>query len=280
MSAARGAAPPPRIPSPGIIEAPGLLRALRVQLNVLGALMMRDMHTRFGKRNIGYLWLFVEPMILAGAVGAIHLVVGKGVPGGLAIFPFYILGYAPYYLYRAALNRATAGFVENVSLLYHQRVKLHDVMLARTLLDLCSVLVAMLVFLTGYGAVTGEWPNDWIKMALGTISIALLCHGVALCILATTVWGHENISRVVHPFTYLTLPLSGAFFMLWWFPSEIQWWASLFPTVHCFELVRAGYFGDRVPALYDLHYLLVWTLAANVVGLLALRAAAPHLEQE
>lgn len=271
--------PPSRAALPGIIESPGLWAALRIQLNVIGALMMRDMHTRFGKRNIGYLWLFVEPMILAGSVGVIHLIIGKGVPGGVPIFVFYILGYSPYYLYRAALNRAADGFVENVSLLYHRRVKLHDVMLARTLLDLCSVLVAMFVFLCFYGAASGNWPQSWVQMAVGTAALSLLCHGVALCILAMTVWGHENVLRVVHPFTYLTLPLSGAFFMLWWFPSDIQWWASLFPTVHAFEIVREGYFGDRVPALYDLHYMLVWTLGANVAGLLALRAAAPHFEQ-
>jgi capsular polysaccharide transport system permease protein len=274
VSAARGDRP-----SPGIIESPGLWRAARLQARVVGALMIRDMHTRFGRRNIGYVWLFVEPMILAGAVGLMHLVAGKGVPGGLAIFPFYILGYAPYYLYRGVLNRAATAWEENSMLFYHRRVTLLDALIARTLLDLAAVLTATLVFLIGVGALSGEWPQDWVKLALGLVAMAALCHGGAMCILAFTVFGTANVERVVHPFTYLTLPISGGFFMLWWFPTDVQWWLSIYPTVHCFELVRGGFFGDQVPALYDVEYLVTCILVLNVAGMLALRAAAPHFER-
>ena len=51
---------------------PGLLDALGVQMNVIGALIMRELHTRFGRDNIGYLWVFAEPMLLAIAVAAMH----------------------------------------------------------------------------------------------------------------------------------------------------------------------------------------------------------------
>jgi ABC-type polysaccharide/polyol phosphate export permease len=30
---------------------------------VLGALLIRELLTRYGRHNIGFLWLFVEPMI-------------------------------------------------------------------------------------------------------------------------------------------------------------------------------------------------------------------------
>ena len=32
-------------------------RSLTLQLDVIGALVMRELHTRFGRNNIGYLWL-------------------------------------------------------------------------------------------------------------------------------------------------------------------------------------------------------------------------------
>ena len=40
------------------------LAALRVQSNVVGALILRELHTRFGRENIGYLWIFAEPLLL------------------------------------------------------------------------------------------------------------------------------------------------------------------------------------------------------------------------
>ena len=40
-------------------ESPSLLHSLRVQRRVIGALFMREALTRYGRHNIGFLWLFV-----------------------------------------------------------------------------------------------------------------------------------------------------------------------------------------------------------------------------
>ena len=66
----------------------GLATAFRVQMIVLGAIMMREIHTRFGRHHMGYLWLFFEPMILGGCIAVVHYVSGHGLPGGLDILSF------------------------------------------------------------------------------------------------------------------------------------------------------------------------------------------------
>ena len=50
---------------------------LRIQARVIGALMMRELHTRYGRENIGYLWLILEPMFLATAVGLLLISVAR-----------------------------------------------------------------------------------------------------------------------------------------------------------------------------------------------------------
>ena len=45
-------------------------RGLSVQLNVIGALLMRELHTRYGRENIGYIWLILEPLTLASVIAA------------------------------------------------------------------------------------------------------------------------------------------------------------------------------------------------------------------
>jgi capsular polysaccharide transport system permease protein len=255
-----------------------LRHAARIQANVLGALIMREIHTRFGRQNLGYLWLFLEPMILAGCIALFHRLAGHGVPGDLEVFAFYIVGYTPYYLYRSILNRAPGTIEQNHALLHHARVQPLDLMVARSLLEGAAVTVAMGVFLLGLAIVTGRWPHDWMMIAAGIAWMMLLCHGFGLLLLAATAWGVATVERLVHPFTYLTIPVTGAFFMVWWFPSDWHWLITRFPTVHAFELTRAGYFGPVVPYHYDLGYLALSAAILNLLGMLALRAARARLE--
>ena len=263
--------------SPILPEA-SLRRALRVQMDVLGALILRELHTRFGRENLGYLWLFLEPMILAGCVAVIHQLSGHGLPGGMMPFPFYIISYTPHYLLRAILTRAPTALEANLPLFFHARVRLHDVLVARTLLELAAVMIAMIAFLTGLGILTNVWPEDPVMVAMGLVMTAVLMHGLGLLVCAATAFGHATVERVIHPATYLMLPLSGAFFMLWWLPEgarQVLWWI---PTVHIYEFIREAYFGPMVPYHYDLGYLGIWMLLSNVLGLLALRVARPHME--
>ena len=51
-------------------------RSLDIQLRVLGALLMREIITRYGRDNLGFLWLFVEPMIFTLGITALWSAVG------------------------------------------------------------------------------------------------------------------------------------------------------------------------------------------------------------
>lgn len=67
-------------------------RALRIQMGVIGALMMRDLHTRFGRRNLGFVWLFVEPALLGVFVATIRVLRDRVLPGGVNIISFAVIG--------------------------------------------------------------------------------------------------------------------------------------------------------------------------------------------
>ena len=42
-----------------------LLRGLAIQKGVLGALFMREIEVRWGRRNVGFAWVVLEPLIFA-----------------------------------------------------------------------------------------------------------------------------------------------------------------------------------------------------------------------
>ena len=52
------------------------------------------------------------------------------------------------------------------------------------------------------------------------------------------------------------------------------------PTVHIFELLREGQFGDRVIAQYDLSYVAAWILIPHLLGLAGLRLARQRVGLE
>jgi ABC-type polysaccharide/polyol phosphate export permease len=56
------------MPDAGLdLVLPGLWRGVKVQARVLRALMIRELMMRYGRGNIGFLWLVLEPMLLCAA---------------------------------------------------------------------------------------------------------------------------------------------------------------------------------------------------------------------
>lgn len=250
--------------------------AFRIQQRVVGALILRELSTRFGRRNLGYLWLFLEPATLGGAIAMVHHLSGHGLPGGLNIAAFWVVGYVPYYLLRSVVNRAPSAIFSNQSLLYHRRITVLDILISRNLLEAAAVSGAMLAFLLVFGLSMGEWPRDAGKIVLGMLLMLAFANGLSLLLAAGSVYT-ELFERLTHLATYLSLPLTGAFFMVFWLPTELQEAALWIPTVHCFELIRAGQFGTLVPTHYDIGYVLAWGAGLNLLGLAALRRARRDL---
>jgi capsular polysaccharide transport system permease protein len=263
---------------PEILDEPGFGRALRNQMNVIGALIMRDLQTRFGRRNLGFVWLFVEPAILGLFVATVRVLKDRTIPGGMNIVAFAVIGYVIYFAFRSIVSRAANAAEQNEALLWHARVTLEDILIARTILDALAVLIATAVFLTGIGIWTGSWPESWVQIGFGVVMMGLLAHGFALIVLALTRFGTGTVERIVHPLLYISIVFTGVFYMVWWLPKPFQDIVLLLPLVHIFEFVREGQFGPVVPYFYDIGYVVLWILILNVYGGFALRAAKPHLE--
>src|SRR3546814_8388063 len=78
----------------------GLRQSLQVQLRVLGALLMRETLTRYGRHNIGFLWLFADRMIFTLGVTALWTAT-KSVHGSdLPIVAFALTEYSSVLLWR------------------------------------------------------------------------------------------------------------------------------------------------------------------------------------
>jgi capsular polysaccharide transport system permease protein len=125
---------------------PSFLRSLAIQGRVMHALMMREVITRFGRDNLGALWVVGEPMIFTLGVMALWTLAGMNHGSSLPIAAFGITGYSSVLLWRNSVNRCNSALQVNFSLLYHRNVTVLDVFLTRIILEralLCRLLFCL-----------------------------------------------------------------------------------------------------------------------------------------
>ncbi|MFC4256574.1 ABC transporter permease [Altererythrobacter xixiisoli] len=261
-------------------DQPAASSSWSIQCRVLGALLIREMLTRYGRHNLGFLWLFVEPMMFTLGVTALWTAT-KSVHGSdLPIVAFALTGYSSVLLWRNMPGRCIGALWANLALMYHRNIKVLDVYLARVLLEFGGATISFatlsVLFIT-LGLL--KPPEDMLQVVGGWLSIAWFGTALAIWIGALS---HENelVDKLWHPFSYLLFPLSGAGFMVDALPHQAQEIVLYIPIVHGVEFVREGYFGSRARAHYDLGYLLSFCLVLSLFALMQVRKVARNVVPE
>src|SRR6188768_1400084 len=90
-------------------------RSLAIERRVIGALLMREILTRYGRHNIGFLWLFVEPMLFTLGVTALWTATKALHGSNLPIVAFAITGYSSVLLWRNMPHRCIGAISPNLS---------------------------------------------------------------------------------------------------------------------------------------------------------------------
>lgn len=262
------------------ISSANLHKSWRVQLRVIGALLMRETLTRYGRHNIGFLWLFVEPMIFTLGVTALWTVT-KSVHGSdLPIVAFALTGYSSVLLWRNMPGRCIGALRSNLALMYHHNIKILDIYFARVILEFAGATMSFSVLGAVYiGLGILAPPQDVIKVIAGWLILAWF--GAALAIfLGALSHRNELVDKIWHPAAYLLFPLSGSAFLVAALPSAAQQIVLYIPTVHGVELVREGWFGVQARAAYDLGYVIPFNLVLSALALLQVRRLAPYVVPE
>lgn len=259
---------------------PSLLQSWAVQRRVIGALLMREILTRYGRHNIGFLWLFVEPMIFTLGVTALWTMAKATHGSNLPIVAFAVTGYSSVLLWRNMPSRCIGAVQPNLSLMYHRNVKVMDVFAARLVLEAAGAtmsFIALSVFFTAIGWMNP--PEDIVKVMIGWVMIAWF--GMSLAILLGSLSERsELIEKLWHPASYIAFPLSGAAFLVEALPKAAQEFVLWFPMVHGVEYVREGYFGQSIHAHHDLVYMGSVCLALSVMGLAVMRRISREVMPE
>ena len=257
-----------------------LAQSWRIQRRVIWALLLREILTRYGRHNIGFLWLFVEPMLFTVGVTALWSATKSVHGSNLPIVAFAVTGYSSVRLWRNMPTRCIMAMEPNMGLLYHRNVRPIDIYLSRLILEAAGAGISFVV-LTLFFHFIGwlAFPEDVLEVIGSWLMLAWFGAGLALFIGALSE-SSEAVEKLWHPAQYLLFPLSGSGFLVDALPVQAQHYILLLPMVHGVEMLREGYFGSQMVAHYSFAYMAIWNAVLTLLGLSQVRNVSMTLELE
>lgn len=263
-------------------ETGALLRSSAATVNrrVVGALLIRELLTRYGRNNIGFLWLFVEPAAFILIVTFVWAFVKDIQRTNIPIVAFALTGYSSMLLWRYGAGRCIGAVKSNKPLLYHRQVTIMDIYVARILLELIAMSAALVVLTILFYAI--GWlslPEDVMEVIGGWLLLCWLSFG-----LASTLGGLSEkadfVKRVWHPFSYMLMVVSGVAFTVDALPPGMQSVALWVPMVNAVEIIRDGWFGSDFHAHFDVGYMIACNIALTLMGVSLVRQIGFDAESE
>ncbi|OOF78035.1 sugar ABC transporter permease [Rodentibacter caecimuris] len=255
-------------------------RSRVIQRRVLGALLMREIITRYGRKNIGFLWLFVEPLLLTLFITLMWKYLRADRVSTLNIVAFAITGYPLMMMWRNASNRAIGAISANLSLLYHRNVRPLDTIFARMLLEVAGATIAQILIM--FVLIIIGWislPQDILYMIFAWTLMTFFAFGLGL-IICSIAQKFEVFGKLWGTVSFVMMPLSGAFFFVHALPPQVQPIAKWVPMINGTEMFRRGYFGESIQTYESPLFLIVCDIAMLLIGLLMVRYFSKGIEPQ
>lgn len=251
-----------------------------ISRRVIGALFLREMLTRYGRNNIGFLWLFVEPMLFVLIITAVWAATRSIHGSKIPIVAFALTGYSALLLWRGMPSRCIGALRSNVALLYHRQVAIFDVYAARILLEFMAVSTSFVALGIAFYAM--DWvpaPEDAMQVLGGWLLLAWFGAGLGLTVGALSE-RFKVIQNLWPPLSYLLMPFSGVAFIADALPQNIREIMLWLPMLNALEVLREGWFGSLFRAHYDVPYVIVFNLVLTFVGLSLVRQVGLDSSEE
>ena len=255
-----------------------LAQSVLTQLRVVVALIIREGQADYTRETLGFFWTVGEPLVLTVGVIVLWSFRGKDAQHpDVSIVAMALTAYTHLNLWRRGVLHSLHILRSSGWLFYHKNVTALDIVVSHVLLKALATFTSFSIIYTVVvlfkvidpasdpGLVVAGYAFD----VLFTLSFSIFMAG--LCEL------NEIIEKVAHPAMYLTLPISGAFFLTAWLPPSVRWVQELSPMANAIEMMRAGVFSLSVKTYYSVPLIVGWSLFFLAVGLPLLSYARKKL---
>jgi capsular polysaccharide transport system permease protein len=244
----------------------------QIQRDVIYALLLRELASRFGKSRGGFVWVLVEPVAhLLVPVITFGFIRQKMVPG--VEFPvFLVYGFLPFLFFKSICLQIVDGINAAQGILSYRQIMLMDVFIAKAMAYaviqamVFTVVLAALAWL-GYDVL----PARPVELA-GILALSVLLAfglGMVFAALASII---PDARAVIHVMFMPLYFMSGILFPVTRFPDDWVRMLSINPVLHLVELTRSMALDGFVTMKYtSITYPIGLALVATILGLMLYR---------
>jgi capsular polysaccharide transport system permease protein len=252
---------------------------LTVQARVIGALILRDMRTRFGRKFGGYVIMVLWPVLHLFFLMLGYLMAHRIAPVGTSVTVFFGTGVLPYILCLYPARMIMLCLVQNQPLLQFPPVKAIDVIIARSILEIINSFWVVFIFCLGLFILDIDFmPNNYSDAVLAILATIYLGFAIgfisAILYKLIRAWMAALIGLMI-----LGYVASGAIIPIGTLPEWLRKLLWFNPIVHCVEWLRAGYYDGFGEGILSRAYLLSYATALIFIALVAERAVRGRLLQ-
>jgi len=229
--------------------------SFRIQRRVIGALICRDFIAIYGRNGLGFLVLFVEPLIIIGGIIAISTFMHLRQHQAFPVTAFVVTGWGNLWLFRYPLNKVIGVVAANSSFLYHRNVKVMDIILARSIMMIGATVAALiLIYLVAFSLAPMPMNDvSYFYLAIVLILWYLFISCILSGLLSTYFVLGDRLSVL---FSLSMIIMTCPFAMVDWIPVVAKKYVLAIPFVHLTEMLRYGMFGNVVKCYFSPDYVI------------------------
>ncbi|MGV1948267.1 MULTISPECIES: ABC transporter permease [unclassified Agrobacterium] len=250
---------------------------LKAHIRVVGALLVREMSTRFGSKPGGYIWAIIDPAGHIAFMSLIFMAITHTPALGKSFPLFFATGYLAFQFYAAMASFLNGAIKANRTLLSYPNVAPIDTVAARYILQagttsVVSFCVLGVILLTVDQPVYLNWPAI-IEAAFAATMLGLGT-GIFNNVAALRFPLYEQVFNIINRPMFL---ISGVFFLPDALPGPIRDIVLLNPLVHVVMLFRKGFYPEYRAEMMNMTYLYSFALSILFMGLLLFTRSASVL---
>ncbi|GAC1321211.1 MAG: ABC transporter permease [Chloroflexota bacterium] len=235
---------------------------------ILYMLVLRDLKARTRQAYLGYVWIFVQPLLLTGAFSfLVQQVLGRSDLSDIPYPVFVISGVIAWQFFSNSLLECTESLVKNVDLVrqvYFPREILAVYPVFARLVDVFVGCIALAAFMVIYRVP----PSGWVVLAPLVLLVEMLFAAAIGLLLSAANVAWRDISRGLPLILLLALYAVPVLYAPDRVPTALRGVYDLNPLAHLVDTFRACVLGTHTP---DVLGLLVLALAGLICLVVAQR---------
>ncbi len=241
------------------------------RVDVIAALILRDMRTRFGRSHLGYIVAILWPLTHLASIVVFAAFINRVLPMGTDPAVFVTTGALPYILCLYPARLIAISVSMSKPLFLFPVVQVFDVIVARIVIEFITAFLVIIIF----SIILAAAGVDLIPTDVSTVTAAIL----ATIYLSISMGYLSTILVAIFPFwqigfvilMVLLYATAGVFIVPSSLPQYLRDWMWFNPLVHCVEWMRSAYYEGYGDDMLSRSYLIWVSNTCLLLGLLGER---------